>query len=142
MDEGSNGGSLGPSSGQPGQLTGHDHLSRLLHDSNSKQKLKINSDNLAQRAKDNNNSANLARQSTRNWKPGDIYAPHDLSPQEMRKWKAPKQPTKDIIDMLGLNPLDHYRVRRYHLWAWKPASPRVYRSHCEVDGSQSAQPGA
>lgn len=114
MDEGSNSGSTSLSSGQPGQLTGHDHLSRLMNESNSRQKFQINGDNLAQKMKDKNNNANLARQSTRNWKPGDIYAPHDLSPQEMRKWKAPKQPTKDIIDMLGLNPLDHYRVCRRH----------------------------
>ncbi|KAG8168437.1 hypothetical protein KVR01_001186 [Diaporthe batatas] len=109
MDEGSNGGSSGLSPGQPGQLTGNDRLTSLLEKSNAKQKIQFRKDDFAQSAKENTNSANLARQSTRNWKPGDIYAPHDLSPQEMRKWKAPKQPSKDIIDMLGLNPLDHYR---------------------------------
>lgn len=97
--------------GEPvGQPSGHDHLSKLLQRSGAYKKIEIKSDNTAQRLKDNMNRENLARQSTRNWKPGDIYAPHDLSPQEMIKWKAPKQPTKDIIDMLGLNPLDHYRV--------------------------------
>lgn len=53
----------------------------------------------------------LARQMTRTWQDGDVYAPHDLSEVEMMKWKQPKRPTKDIIDMLGLNPLDHYKVR-------------------------------
>lgn len=52
----------------------------------------------------------LAKQMTRNWKPGDVYAPHDLSPAEMIKWKKPKRPSKDIIDMMGINPLDHYKV--------------------------------
>lgn len=109
MDEGSNSGSSDLSPGQPPQPTGNDHLSRILHGSGAYKRIEIKSDNTAQKAKENLNSQNLARQSTRNWKPGDIYAPHDLSPQEMVKWKAPKQPTKDIIDMLGLNPLDHYR---------------------------------
>lgn len=53
----------------------------------------------------------LARQMHRKWKGGDTYAPHDLSYQEQKKWIKPRQPSKDAIDMLGLNPLDHYKVR-------------------------------
>lgn len=121
MDDGSS--SSGSSSGNafnrsspdsPHAPTPHDALANLLRDSRAYERLTIKSDNTAQKAKENTNRENLARQSTRNWKPGDIYAPHDLSPQEMVKWKQPKQPTKDIVDMLGLNPLDHYRVRRPH----------------------------
>lgn len=104
------------SSDQPGTPTPHDALSTLLASSGAYDKLTIRSDNTAQRAKEALIRENLARQSTRNWKPGDIYAPHDLSPQEMVKWKQPKQPSKDIIDMLGLNPLDHYRVCRSPVW--------------------------
>lgn len=95
----------------PHTLSPHDALSNLMNAAHTHERLTIRSDNTTQRAKENTNRENLARQSTRNWKPGDIYAPHDLSPQEMVKWKQPKQPSKDIIDMLGLNPLDHYRVR-------------------------------
>lgn len=51
----------------------------------------------------------LARQMHRKWKGGDTYAPHDLSYQELKKWIKPRQPSKDVIDMLGLNPLDHYK---------------------------------
>lgn len=91
----------------------HDALANLMNSARSLDRLTIRGDNTAQKAKENTNRENLARQSTRNWKPGDIYAPHDLSPQEMVKWKQPKQPSKDIIDMLGLNPLDHYRVCRF-----------------------------
>lgn len=96
----------------PHTLSPHDALSNLMRSSHSHERLTIRGENTAQRAQENLNRQNLARQSTRNWKPGDIYAPHDLSPQEMVKWKQPKQPSKDIIDLLGLNPLDHYRVRR------------------------------
>lgn len=119
MDEGSNSGSSDPSGGsafnrsspdQPGRASPNDILSGLLDRTQFHEKVTIHGGNMTQRAKEITNRANLARQSTRNWKSGDIYAPHDLSPQEMIKWKAPKQPTKDIIDMLGLNPLDHYRV--------------------------------
>lgn len=100
----------------PNTPTPHAALANLMNSARTYDRLQIKSDNTAQRAKENTNRENLARQSTRNWKPGDIYAPHDLSPQEMVKWKQPKQPTKDIIDMLGLNPLDHYRVCRSPVW--------------------------
>lgn len=100
------------SPGEPNAPTPHEALKSLMRTSRAYDRLTIKSDNTAQRAKENTNRENLARQSTRNWKPGDIYAPHDLSPQEMVKWKQPKQPKRDIIDMLGLNPLDHYRVCR------------------------------
>lgn len=54
----------------------------------------------------------LARFASRRWKAGDVYSPHDLSPDEMLKWSEPQKPTKDIIDILGINPLDHYKVGR------------------------------
>lgn len=58
----------------------------------------------------------LASKMHRKWQGGDVYAPHDLSYQEQKKWIKPKQPSKDVIDMLGLNPLDHYKVRG---WSWR-----------------------
>lgn len=54
-------------------------------------------------------SEDYARQMTRRWRPGDVYAPHDLSPQEMIKWKQLQRPRKDVLDLLGLNPLDEYK---------------------------------
>lgn len=48
---------------------------------------------------------------TRDWKNGDVYAPHDLSAAEARKWRAKKAPTTDAFDVLSLNPLDLYKVR-------------------------------
>lgn len=52
----------------------------------------------------------VARYASRKWKVGDVYSPHDLSPSEMLRWSQPQRPTKDIIDILGINPLDHYKV--------------------------------
>ncbi|KAF4551344.1 Ribosomal protein S18-like protein [Elsinoe fawcettii] len=54
----------------------------------------------------------LARNMTRFWKEGDVYAPHDLSGAEMSKWKltrAKGKQARDVCDNLRLNPLDHYK---------------------------------
>ena len=52
----------------------------------------------------------MERSFTREWKVGDVYAPHDLSAAEARKWKAKKAPERDAFDVLSLNPLDCYKV--------------------------------
>lgn len=52
----------------------------------------------------------LERNFTRDWKPGDVYAPHDLSGAEARKWRKRQHPTKDAFDALSMNPLDCYKV--------------------------------
>ncbi|KAL2196436.1 ribosomal protein S18 [Corynascus similis CBS 632.67] len=52
---------------------------------------------------------NYLRQMPRRWRTGDVYAPRDMSPAEMRKWRQGRRPTKDIVDMLGFNPLDNYK---------------------------------
>lgn len=51
-----------------------------------------------------------ARQMPRKWKRGDVYAPKDLSPVEVRRFKKFRPPTVDTVDLLGFNPLDNYRV--------------------------------
>jgi len=55
----------------------------------------------------------LERQQFRRWKPGDVYAPHDLSSVEMAKWRVRKAGGKDVFDMLGINPLLEYKVCFY-----------------------------
>jgi len=55
-------------------------------------------------------SNELERLQTRRWKKGDVYAPHDLSPAEMRKWRQRSKPDRDVFDMLNINPLDEYKV--------------------------------
>ncbi|MCJ1249268.1 hypothetical protein MMC30_006491 [Trapelia coarctata] len=54
-------------------------------------------------------SNELEKLQTRRWKKGDVYAPHDLSPAEMRKWRQRSKPNRDVFDMLNINPLDEYK---------------------------------
>lgn len=52
------------------------------------------------------------RQIYRKWQPGDVYAPHDLSGTEQKKWKqGRKKPQQDAFDVLGINPVLEYKVR-------------------------------
>jgi small subunit ribosomal protein S18 len=52
------------------------------------------------------------RQIYRKWQPGDVYSPHDLTGAEQRKWKfGRKKPQQDAFDVLGINPLNEYKVR-------------------------------
>ncbi|KAH0833541.1 ribosomal protein S18 [Fonsecaea monophora] len=51
----------------------------------------------------------IARQLTRPWKAGDVYAPHDLSAAEARKWRVKHRPTTDAFDALSVNPLTLYK---------------------------------
>lgn len=53
-------------------------------------------------------------QMTRRWRAGDVYAPHDLSGIEMAKWKKVRRKGKstwDVMDQLGMDPREHYKVR-------------------------------
>ena len=57
----------------------------------------------------------IESQSIRRWKVGDVYSPHDLSGIEQGKWRRqrrkprPRHGDRDVMDKLGLNPLDLYR---------------------------------
>ena len=51
----------------------------------------------------------MERNITRDWKTGDVYAPHDLSAAEMRKWRKREAPKFDAFDALNLDPTDFYR---------------------------------
>jgi small subunit ribosomal protein S18 len=53
----------------------------------------------------------LQQQAPRRYKEGDVYAPHDLSVGEAKKWKRiQRRPEKDVFDMLGRNPIEFYKV--------------------------------
>ncbi|PYI01071.1 37S ribosomal protein S18 [Aspergillus sclerotiicarbonarius CBS 121057] len=56
-----------------------------------------------------NESRALERFQTREWRAGDIYSPHDLSPTEMRKWRKRNSPPTDAFDALNVNPLHMYK---------------------------------
>ncbi|KAI0413856.1 ribosomal protein S18 [Xylaria grammica] len=49
------------------------------------------------------------RQLPRRWRAGDVYSPHDMSPSEMAKWRRNTARKRDLVDLLGLRPLDMYR---------------------------------
>ncbi|KAF1979618.1 ribosomal protein S18 [Bimuria novae-zelandiae CBS 107.79] len=53
---------------------------------------------------------NFQKHVYRKWNTGDVYAPHDLSGAEQKKWKmARKTPTSDAFDTLGINPVNEYK---------------------------------
>ncbi|KAJ5214817.1 hypothetical protein N7468_010496 [Penicillium chermesinum] len=56
-----------------------------------------------------NESRALEKFQTRNWQSGDIYAPRDLSPVEMKKWGRRQSPSRDAFDALNLDPLSLYK---------------------------------
>lgn len=58
-------------------------------------------------------SNDFLRQMPRRWEAGDVYSPHDLSPVEMQKWRKRSVKNNDVIDALGISPLDMYKVRLY-----------------------------
>ncbi|KAF1828147.1 ribosomal protein S18 [Decorospora gaudefroyi] len=54
--------------------------------------------------------AQYQRQIHRKWQPGDVYAPHDLTGTEQKKWKmARRRPQQDAFDILGINPVSEYK---------------------------------
>lgn len=54
-------------------------------------------------------SNDYLKQMPRRWQAGDVYSPHDLSPIEMQKWRKRSLPNSDVVDSLGINPLDMYK---------------------------------
>ncbi|KAL3963354.1 hypothetical protein ACCO45_000358 [Purpureocillium lilacinum] len=55
------------------------------------------------------NSNDYLKQMPRRWDAGDVYSPHDLSPVEMQKWRKRSQRGGDVVDALGIRPLDMYK---------------------------------
>ncbi|RCI07686.1 hypothetical protein L249_5731 [Ophiocordyceps polyrhachis-furcata BCC 54312] len=54
-------------------------------------------------------AANVMRRMHRRIEPGEVYSPHDLSPVEMWKWRRKSTRVVDVVDSLGLRPLDMYK---------------------------------
>lgn len=60
---------------------------------------------------DKGGERSVLQQMPRRWREGDVYAPHDLTIGEAKKWKKiVRRPEKDVFDMLGKNPLAFYKV--------------------------------
>lgn len=61
--------------------------------------------------------AQFQRQIYRKWQPGDVYSPHDLTGTEQKKWKlGRKKPQSDAFDVLGINPVNEYKVGTTKVW--------------------------
>ncbi|TGJ88674.1 hypothetical protein E0Z10_g100 [Xylaria hypoxylon] len=71
---------------------------------NSKQNQKIEEE-----MRGKNRHDDYMRQLPRRWRAGDVYSPHDMSPSETAKWRKNTARQKDLVDLLGLRPLDMYR---------------------------------
>ncbi|KAL6363284.1 hypothetical protein LRP88_02696 [Fusarium phalaenopsidis] len=54
-------------------------------------------------------SSDFLKQMPRRWEVGDVYSPHDLSPVEMQKWRKRSVRNVDVVDALGISPLDMYK---------------------------------
>ncbi|KAF4981611.1 hypothetical protein FZEAL_2623 [Fusarium zealandicum] len=54
-------------------------------------------------------SNDYLKQMPRRWEAGDVYSPHDLSPVEMQKWRKRSVRNNDVVDALGIKPLDMYK---------------------------------
>ncbi len=67
----------------------------------------------------------LEKQVLRKWKLGDVYAPHDLSGDEMKKWGMNRPGQRDAFDVLGINPLHEYKVRSSIFHSIKEISDRL-----------------
>ncbi|RKF82854.1 putative 37s ribosomal protein [Golovinomyces cichoracearum] len=63
----------------------------------------------ADKLKEFNEGKDLSSLIGRQWKAGDVYAPHDLHQAELSKYKPRASPGVDIFDILDMNPLEHYR---------------------------------
>lgn len=94
---------------------GADMLNAMLQKTGGFERLAKNKEDFKEKAKNITARAEVSRQMTREWHKGDVYTPRDLGWFEAKMWKQPKKPTKDIIDVLGINPLDHYKVRHIFL---------------------------
>lgn len=66
--------------------------------------------NTVQELKNHKLASDLTKQISRRWKAGDVYAPHDLSPVEMQKWRQRRKPERDVVDVLKLDVLGEYKV--------------------------------
>lgn len=85
-------------------------ITGLVRDSNTKRVLAKSNSQTAAKYKSLNRAKDLETFQNRQWREGDVYSPHDLSWEEMQKWKKPKKVAVDAFDTLGINPLHEYKV--------------------------------
>ena len=78
--------------------------------------------------------------------PGDVYAPNDLTFEELNARRSNRRPVKDAFDVLGINPLTQYTVLLQH-FSLKTTGRGADAGHtelqpvirvCDVDGENTA----
>jgi len=52
----------------------------------------------------------IERAQKRQWALGDVYAPHDLTAAESKKFMRRGQPDRDVFDMLGMDASKEWKV--------------------------------
>ncbi|CRK25571.1 37S ribosomal protein RSM18 like [Verticillium longisporum] len=62
-----------------------------------------------QQLRERKTSDDYMKQMPRKWRTGDVYAPHDMNPHQLARWKKRTAPKHDVTDLLSLNPLDMYK---------------------------------
>ncbi|KAH6709953.1 hypothetical protein VD0002_g2946 [Verticillium dahliae] len=62
-----------------------------------------------QQLRERKTSDDYMKQMPRKWKTGDVYAPYDMNPHQLARWKKKTAPKRDVTDLLSLNPLDMYK---------------------------------
>lgn len=76
----------------------------------SKKQAGVANQQLNQRLETSQRLRDFERFQPRKWKEGDVYSPHDLSWEEMEKWKKYPKVSMDAFDALGMKPLHEYKV--------------------------------
>jgi hypothetical protein len=99
-----------------GPLLSSEPIQNLLYSSHRTRASQQKREERTRRDEQRRTSEEYLQQMPRLWRGGDVLAPHDLSGSEMRKWRRRPTRTGDVIDLLGINPLDHYSVSCFCQW--------------------------
>lgn len=108
--------SQSPDQNQPTPRRGNANsaaLSRVLFNSEVRHRMgnhkEENMRSAIERMRERKVSDDYLKQMTRRWRVGEVYAPNDLSAHEANAWKQPRLINADVVDILGINPIEEYR---------------------------------
>lgn len=91
--------------------SGIDAVTRLHSRYSDRHKLEENNiARVAQQARERAVSASYLRHMPRRWGEGDVYSPTELSPRHQKQWRKRPGRNVDLVDVLGLRPVDMYKV--------------------------------
>lgn len=124
----------GPSDGALSGSSAGQRVADLMESTNAYTHLSADKEEVAERERKASwaTPTNVRKMWPRPWAEGDVYAPHDLSRVEAAKWRKIRPVEMDRVDQLGINPLDHYKVRLYIPRAWGHKDRKRERERAEV----------